>query len=159
LVVVVDDDEELVEGERAPSFETPVHLAVYRARPDVGAMFHTHSKYATTLALLHRPLPPLIDEMAVYFGGQVECAEYGASGGEQLAKNVVAGLAERSAVLLANHGVLCVGKNLETAFKLCELAEHTAQIVVMASLLGAPHPLPEEVLKTEKEMYQIVKSM
>jgi L-fuculose-phosphate aldolase len=159
LVVVVDDDEELVEGERAPSFETPAHLAVYRARPDVNAVIHTHSRYATTLALLRRPIPPVIDEMVVYFGGAIEVAKYGASGGSELAKNIVAGLEDRAAVLLANHGALCVGKNLETAYKLCELLEHLAHIVVMASLLGVPENLPDEVVKTEKEMYQIVKTM
>lgn len=158
-IVVVDDDEELLEGERAPSFETPIHLAVYRAREDVNAVFHTHSRYATTLAVLHRGIPPVVDEMVVYIGGAVELASYGATGSDALAGNVVTSLAERAAVLLANHGSLCVGKDLATAFKISELVEHLAQIVFNASLAGTPIELPEDVIEYEKQMYSIVKTM
>jgi len=159
-VVVIDDDEELVEGERAPSFETPVHLAVYRARPDVQAVIHSHSKYATIMAVLRRPIPAVVDESVVYFGGPVEVAKYGASGSDNLAQNVVEALGPRAAALLANHGSLCVGKDLKTAFKISELLEHVAHIIVTASLLGGTlAPLPDEVLQYEKEMYEIVKTM
>jgi L-fuculose-phosphate aldolase len=159
-VVVIDDDEELVEGERAPSFETPVHLAVYRKRPDVNAVIHCHSKYATIMAVLRRQIPPVVDESVVYFGGPVDVAKYAASGSDDLAKNVVEALGPKAAVLLANHGSLCVGKDLKTAFKISELVEHIAHIIVTASLLGgALTPLPDEVLDYEKEMYEIVKSM
>src|SRR5690606_8756711 len=72
-VVVVDDEGDLLDDEedfdRAPSFETPVHLAVYKAREDVGAVVHTHSRFATTLAVLRREIPPVVDEMVVYLGG------------------------------------------------------------------------------------------
>ncbi len=159
-VVVIDEDEDLVEGERAPSFETPVHLAVYRARPDVGAVVHTHSRYATTMALLRRPIAPVLDEMVVYLGGQVEVARYGRSGSEELAAQVVEALGDRSAVLLAAHGVLTTGKDLAKAYKNAELVEHVAHIVVMATTLGGEiAPLPDEVLEAEKDMYEIVKGM
>lgn len=159
-VVVIDADEDLVEGERAPSFETPVHLAVYRARPDVGAVVHTHSRYATIMALLRRPIAPVLDEMVVYLGGQVEVARYGTSGSAELAKNVVDALGDRSAVLLASHGVLTTGKDLTKAYKNAELVEHVAHVVVTAMQLGGElTPLPDEVLEAEKDMYEIVKSM
>jgi L-fuculose-phosphate aldolase len=159
-VVVVDEESDLVEGERAPSFETPIHLAIYRARPDVGAVVHTHSRHATTMALLRRPIPPVLDEMVVYLGGPVEVAHYGTSGSDALAANVVTALGDRSAVLLAAHGVLTTGKDLRKAYKNAELVEHVAQIVLAASALGGElAPLPDDVLEAEKEMYEIVKGM
>ena len=137
-----------------------MHLGVYRARPDVGAVVHTHSRYATTMALLRRPIAPVLDEMVVYLGGQVEVARYGSSGSEELAGHVVEALGDRSAVLLASHGVLTTGKDLAKAFKNAELVEHIAQIVVTASSLGGElTPLPDEVLEAEKDMYAIVKGM
>jgi L-fuculose-phosphate aldolase len=159
-VVVVDDDEDLVEGERAPSFETPVHLAVYRARKDVGAVVHTHSRYATAMALARRPIPAVVDEMVVYLGGQVEVARYGTSGSEALAAQVVEALGDRSAVLLASHGALTTGKDLTKAYKNAELVEHVAHVVTTAIALGGElSPLPDEVLEAEKDMYEIVKGM
>ena len=168
-VVVVDDegdllDEEDAEGEefgRAPSFETPIHLAVYAAREDVCAVVHTHSRFATVQAVLRRELPPVIDEMVVYLGGAVRCAEYGVSGSDELAAQVVEALGPRSAVLLAAHGVLTTGKDLGKAFKNAELVEHVAQVIVTArQLAGAELPrLPEEVIEAEQQMYAIVKGM
>jgi L-fuculose-phosphate aldolase len=159
-VVVIDEDEDLVEGERAASFETPVHLAIYRARSDVAAIVHTHSRCATTMALLRKKIPPVLDEMVVYLGGPVEVARYGTSGSEALAANVVDALGQRSAVLLAAHGVLTTGKDLRKAYKNAELVEHVAQIVLTAGMIGGELPLlPDEVLEAEAEMYEIVKGM
>ena len=158
-VVVVDEEGDLEEGERAPSFETPIHLGVYRARPDVSAVIHTHSRYATVLAVLRRPIPTVVDEMVVYLGGRVEVAEYGTSGSEELAERVVAALEDRAACLIANHGVLAVGKDLRKAYRAAELVEHLAHVVVTASQLGQLHTLPDDVVEAEKQMYEIVKGM
>ena len=164
-VVVVDEEGDLLEiageeFERAPSFETPIHLAVYAARPDVGAVVHTHSRYATVMAVLRRPIPPVVDEMVVYLGGAVEVAAYGASGTDELAAHVVEALGDRSAVLLAAHGALATGKDLRKAYKNAELVEHVAHVVVTASQLGgALEPLPDDVIAAEKQMYGIVKGM
>ena len=166
-VMVVDEDADLLEDlpdgeelDRAPSFETPIHLAVYAARDDVGAVVHTHSKFATILAVLRRPIPPVVDEMVVYLGGQVEVARYAQSGSDELAAHVVDALGPRAATLLAAHGALTVGKDLTKAFKNAELLEHVAEVVVTASQLGEPlRPLPEEIIAAERQMYDIVKSM
>lgn len=164
-VVVVDEEGDLLEDagedfERAPSFETPIHLAVYAARPDVGAIVHTHSRHATVMAVLRRPIPPVVDEMVVYLGGAVEVARYGPSGSDALAAGVVEALGERSAALLAAHGVLATGKDLRKAYKNAELVEHVAHVVVTAEQLGGPlEPLPDDVVTAEKQMYEIVKGM
>jgi len=165
-VVVVDDGGDLLEVddeelERAPSFETPVHLAVYAARPDVHAVVHTHSVSASALAVARSAIPLVVDEMVVYLGGAVEVAEYGASGSDELAERVVAALGPRSAVLIASHGVLTSGKDLERAFGNAELVEHVAKVVVQARQVadGPLETLPDEVIEAELRMYEVVKGM
>src|SRR5687768_4207023 len=75
-VVLVDlETGKGVESSREPSYELPLHLAVYRSHPEVGAVVHTHAPYVTALSVLRRPLPPLLDEMMVFFGGQIEVAD------------------------------------------------------------------------------------
>ena len=158
-VVVVDGEGDLVVGENAPSFEYPMHIAIYRARPDAGAIFHTHSVYSSILAVLRKPIPPIIEELVPYAGGEVAVAEYAQSGSDALARNAVQALIGKSAVLLANHGNLCLGKNLRKAFNLCALVERAARIYVEALKLGQVHFLPEEVVQAEKEMYEVVKDL
>ncbi len=80
-----------VDSVRAPSYELPMHLVIYRERPDVQAVVHTHAPFVTTLSVLRRPLPPVIDEMLIYFGGTVEVAGYAFTGTEEVGRNVVAG--------------------------------------------------------------------
>ncbi len=152
------DDEEL---DRAPSFETPVHLAVYAARPDVGAIVHTHSRWASARAVARAGIPPVVDEMVVYLGGPVEVARYAASGSDELAAAVVEALGPRSAVLLSAHGVLTTGKDLKKAFKNAELVEHVAEVVTLAARIhGGPLPLlPDDVIEAEQQMYSIVKGL
>ncbi|MEZ4339224.1 MAG: class II aldolase/adducin family protein [Sandaracinaceae bacterium] len=165
-VMVVDEDGDLLELDdeeldRAPSFETPVHLGVYAARPDVNAIVHTHSRWASARAVARASIPPVVDEMVVYLGGPVEVAAYAASGSDELADAVVEALGPRSAVLLAAHGVLTTGKDLKKAFKNAELVEHVAQVVTLAAQIrGGPLPtLPDEVVEAEQQMYAIVKGM
>ena len=149
---------QLTEGRRA-SLERGVHLAVYRARPDVGAVFHTHATYSSVLASLRRPLPAIIEELVPYVGGTVEVADYAAATTEDLARNVVGALADRAAVLLANHGNLCCGKDLARAYRVAELVERVAQIYVLGSHLGQPVVLPDAVIAAEKKAYDTMRSL
>jgi len=165
-VMVVDDEGDLLELddeelERAPSFETPVHLAVYAARPDVHAIVHTHSRWASARAVARRTIPPVVDEMVVYLGGEVCLADHAPSGSDDLAENVVEALGPRSAVLLAAHGLLTTGKDLRKAYKNAELAEHVAQVVSLAERMhDGPLPrLPDDIVEAEAQMYEIVKAM
>lgn len=164
IVVCDGEGDAVIEVDNAPSFELPLHVAVYRARPDVGAVFHTHSIYSTILSILRIPLPPLIEEMAPYLGGVVAVADYGQSGTDELAANTVKALEDKSAVFISNHGNVCVGKNLAKAFNVCGLVERAAQIYVECLKLSiAGHgqiiPLPADVLEHEREMYEVLLSM
>ncbi len=137
-----------------PSGELPMHLAIYAARPDAGAVVHTHAPSVTALSVLRRPLPPVVDEMAVYFGGTVEVAEYGFSGTEELARNVVAALSDRAAVLLSNHGDVCVGGDAEEALHVALTMEASARVYLEALRVGEPHPLPDDALRRGRALYE-----
>src|SRR3990172_10643883 len=109
-VLVVDANVDPIVGDGIPSSESLVHLAVYAARPDVGAVIHTHSVHASAFAVAAHPIPCVLDEQVITLGGAVQVAEYGASASQQLAENAVRGLGDGAAVLLQNHGVLGVGR-------------------------------------------------
>ena len=154
-ILVIDFEGEPVEGEGIPSTETLSHVAVYRARPDVDAVIHTHSVYASVAAVAGLDIPPLVDETVMAVGGPVRVAEYGFPSSQELADHVVAALGEQNAVLLRNHGLIGVGATLEQALSVCELVEHTAKVFILARLLGEAHPLPQEVVKTETALYHM----
>ena len=154
-LVVVDFSGDLVEGDLVPSTETLTHAAVYRARRDVGAVVHTHSVYASVLAVSGLDLPPIIDELVVAVGGAVKVADYGFPGSDELAERACIALEDRGAVMLRNHGLLGVGATADQALGVCELVERAAQIFVWSSMLGRANPLPEDVVETERAMYLI----
>lgn len=154
-ILVIDFEGEPVEGEGIPSTETLSHVAIYRARPDVGAVIHTHSVYATVAAVAGLDIPPIVDETVLIVGGPILVAKYGFPSSQELADNVVAALEERNAVLLRNHGLIGVGAALEQALSVCELVERTAKVFILARLLGGAHPLPKEVVETEKALYHM----
>lgn len=154
-VVVVSLDTGLpIESRARPSGELPTHLAVYRRRRDVGAVMHTHAPYVSTLSVLRRPLPPIIDEMIVYFGGTIEVADYAFTGTDELGANVIAALGDRAGVLLGNHGNLCVGGDLAEALHVALTMEATARVYVESLRLGDPVALPEGSLRAGRAMYE-----
>jgi len=153
-ILVCDFDGSVVQGELPPSTELPTHAAIYRARPDVRAVVHTHSLYATVAAVATLEIPPIVDEMVVAVGGAVRVADYGFPGTEELGAKAVAALVQRSAVLLQNHGLVAVGDSLQDALAVAELVERMAHIFVIARLLDAVHPLADEVVEREAQLYR-----
>jgi L-fuculose-phosphate aldolase len=141
-VPVVELDGRQVEGGLAPSSELPLHLAVYRARPDVGAVVHTHSRFATTFAVLGEELPA-VHYLLAHAGRRVRVAPYATFGSGELADACVAALAGDRAVLLANHGVVAVGEELERALLAAEAVEEVAELCWRARCLGTPVVLPD----------------
>jgi L-fuculose-phosphate aldolase len=140
-------------GRLKASSETKTHLALYRARPDVGGIVHTHSVYASAHAAARAPIPALVEDMAQVVGGTVECADYALAGTQALADNVVRGLGSRSAVLLANHGVFGVGPSVPEALRVCQIVEKAAWIHVLARTLGTPAVLPPEDVERLRDGY------
>jgi L-fuculose-phosphate aldolase len=142
-IVIVDPDEHPVEGLHTPSSETPMHCRVYRTRPDVGAIVHTHSRWATTFACLGREIPA-IHYVISSIGHRIRVARYATYGSEELAANAVEALADDNAVLLRNHGVLAVGGSLDAALKNAIRVEFLAEVYWKASMLGEPIILSDE---------------
>ncbi len=152
-IPVIDFRSRLVEGGLAPSSEAALHIGIYRARPAVNAVVHTHSSYATVVAVAGLGIPALVEEQVVFLGGEVQLARYAPSGSEELAANVVAALGERNAVLLASHGAVGVGRSLREALTVCELLEKAAMVYVCATALGRANPLPNAAVAAAKEIF------
>lgn len=125
-------------GEKQPSSEWRMHAAVYRAFPDTGAVFHTHSPHATAFAVVHRPIPATLIEMHFFLGGDVPCAKYARPGTDAVGENAAAVLAGKGGCLLENHGVLAVGRDLDEAYLRAEYIEDAAKIYILANTLGTP---------------------
>ena len=146
VVVVRLSDGEVVEGHRKPTVEKELHLGVYRKRPEIRAVIHTHPIYSQVFAVLHQSIPVVIDEAAQALGGEVVTAEYALPGTPELAENTLKALGDdKMACLLANHGAVCLGEDLGKAFKTCAVLEMTAQIYQMALQIGTPHVIPEDL--------------
>ncbi len=157
-IQVIDFDGEPVLGDQVPSVESLMHIAAYQKRADVNAVVHTHSLYASVLAVTHLELPPLIDEMVTSIGGEVRVTQYAFPSTEDLAHNAASALRDRNAAILANHGVVGVGVDLHEALAVCELVERASKVFVFAKLIGKVHLLPEEIIATEKELFTMMRS-
>lgn len=155
-ILVVDLEKNVLEGERSPSVETGMHIGIYTTRPDIGAIVHAHSVYASAIASLGKTIPPFLDEIVLMIGGEIKVAEYGMPGSKELAQNAVRALGKKNAVLLANHGSLCCGENLEKAFETAELVERVAKVFILCSLLGKPKSLPQEALELEQKIFEMM---
>ena len=152
-IAIVNMKGDWVDGNYKPSSELPLHLAVYRARQDVGALIHTHSIYASACAAARRSIPAIIEDVAMMNGGDIEVAEYAANGSTELAANTVRALGEHQSVLLANHGMLGCGSNLKEAMTMCELVEKTARIFIAAQSLGGAVELDRDDVMRMRNQY------
>lgn len=143
-MVVLDLEGHIVEGALKPSSDTFSHLYIYRHRPDVGGVVHTHSAYATAFAAVGRPIPVVLTAIADEFGGPIPCGGFSLIGDESIGKIVVETIGSSPAVLLKNHGVFTVGKNAEAAVKTAVMTEDNARAVWLAMQLGVPDEIPAE---------------
>lgn len=143
-LVVVDLQGNVVEGDLRASVDTPAHLEIYRALPDVGGVVHTHSTYATVFAVLGREIPVYTTELADLFGGPIPVSAYVPPGdkgiGIEFAGRTRPG--RYRALLMRSHGVFTAGPTPGDALKAALIVEHTAKIAFLAELLGRPEPLP-----------------
>lgn len=138
-LVVLDMDGSKVEGEKEPSSEWRMHLAIYKARPDIGAVVHTHSVYASVLAYLKRHIKPVNPE-SHYILGDIPRVPYFKFGTEELAQAVTERLGRSKAVLLERHGVVTLGEDLEGAYFIAELVEEVSKITYLVDLFGKKRP-------------------
>ncbi len=150
-VIVIDKKGKIIEGFRKPSIEMPMHLSIYNARKDVGAIVHYHPIYSSVLAVTGVSLPGICEDFVQIVGEKVLCAKYALPGSDELAKNAVASLGNRNAVFLLNHGTLCVGKDMKEAMKVCYVVEKTAHIYILSKNIGKCRIIPEEDIKAMQD--------
>jgi L-ribulose-5-phosphate 4-epimerase len=156
-ILIIDLKGKVIEGERNPSVEKHLHLGIYKEREDVGAIIHSHGMYSTILGTLNLSLPPIMEELVPYLGGEILCSDYGEAGSEELADNVKASLEERNAVILANHGNLCCGSHLEGAYTVLQYLERGSKTYYLAKLIKEPNLLPEDTIDYEKDIFDLFK--
>jgi len=135
-VCLVEPDGTLVEGPR-PSVEVPMHLTVLAARPEVGAIVHTHSPYATALSRVVEEIPVVEPEQAELVGGPLPVARPAASGEAELGEAVLEAAGERWAAVVRDHGPVCFGRDLDGALACAFAVEENARIFALARLLGS----------------------
>ena len=163
MLLVMDLEGKVVEGDRHPSSEGKMHLAVYRGRPDVRAVVHAHPPVSTAFAVRREGLEtPYLAELVAGLG-QVPCTDaFAMLSTEEVPESVVPYLSGHNALLLANHGALTWGGELWEAFDRMEVVEHTAKIFLNLRLLGGGVPLTaEEVsrLLSLRGMYQTLREV
>lgn len=124
------------EGAIKPSSEFHLHASIYKQRKEINAVIHTHQMNATTVATARREVPPVIDDMIQIIGPSVRVSKYTLAGTQKFAKNAVKALRGRQAALLANHGAVCIGRNLEEAFVVSEVLEKACKAFIEAEFLG-----------------------
>lgn len=122
-----------------PSSEWKMHAALYRVRGEVNAIVHTHSPYATAFAVNRETIPMVLIEMKPWLGGDIPLAEYAPTGSAELGANVARDIGSRGGCLLANHGVVAVGVDLDLAYVRASYVEDAAKIYHMARAVGKPY--------------------
>lgn len=157
-LAVIDLEGGHVAGSGKPSTEKAMHLACYEAFPEVGGVVHCHPVHGSMFAVAHKAIPAVIEEVIVYIGGEVPVADYATTGTPELAAEVVRHLADRGAVLMANHGMISVGKSPDDALHTALVVEHTAKIIYGARVLGGEIPLPDEIRENFGNIYGLIRS-
>lgn len=157
-MVVVDIDGNIVEGEYKASSDTASHCYIYRHMPDVYGVVHTHSRYATSFAVVGRSIPCHTTAMSDEFGGEIPCGGFALIGGEEIGQRVVETLEDSRSpsCLLVNHGVFAVGPSAEKAVKAAIMTEDNAAIMLLAYQLGEPIPIAQEDIDSLYDRYQNV---
>jgi L-fuculose-phosphate aldolase len=153
-LLLIDLDSHVHIGHGKPSSETPMHLALYRCRPDIGAVVHAHPPLATAITVAGYPLDATLLPEAVVLLGEVPTIPYQMPTTPQFAQEVGTAMRHMQAVLLENHGSVAVGPTLQAAFNAMETVERVAQIFYLAKTLGQVRPLAREAVEALQALRQ-----
>lgn len=153
-VVHLTFDGNRLEGSRDPSSEYRLHAAVYLHRSRASCVIHTHSPYATMMAVVRKGIPILLEEMVIFLGGGVGVSEFGLAHSDDFGAKALEAMGSNNAALLANHGVLCCGRTLEHALKISELVEKMARVYWGAYQIGDPMTITKEACKRFRHAFE-----
>jgi L-fuculose-phosphate aldolase len=151
-MVITDINGKVIDGKMAPSSERLMHYAIYKKRPDVMAIVHTHSIYSSVLSVTDERIPPITEDTAMLLGNGVNVSEYSLTGTQELADKVVRGLDTNNATIMKNHGAVAVGSNMDRAVTAAQVLEKSAHIFILAKFAGKVNVLPEEDVKKLRGM-------
>ena len=153
-IVTMDMHGNRAEGDLKPSSEWRFHQDIYAARREIHAIVHTHSPCATALSCTRQDLPAFHYMVAGAGGSSIRCAAYATYGTQELSDNTLAALADRQACLLANHGVIALGEDVESAFKMAQLVEERARQYLFSRMAGTPVLLGEDEMNVNLEKFK-----
>ncbi|MBN1440118.1 MAG: L-ribulose-5-phosphate 4-epimerase [Anaerolineales bacterium] len=152
-MVVVDPDGKVIEGTHKPSSDTFAHTYVYRHRPDIHGVVHTHSTFATAWAAAGKPIPAVLTAICDEFGGPIPVGAYAKIGGDEIGREILRSIGASPAILMKNHGVFAIGKTPEAAVKAAVMAEDAARTAFYALQVGTPDEIPAEEIARAHRRY------
>lgn len=152
-IPILDFDGNIVSGDMIPSIEWHMHLEIYKSRPDINAIIHTHSAYCTAMAIARKPIPGACEDMVQLVGGDVRVAEYVLPGTLELGLAAVKAMEGRNAVILANHGLIGAGPSMSETYKIVNVVEKSAQATIFATIMGGVVPLSQEDIDAMRHFY------
>jgi L-ribulose-5-phosphate 4-epimerase len=153
-MAIVDLDGNIIEATHGPSTDTASHLYIYRHRPDVNGVTHTHSNYATAFAAAGKPIPVCLTAVADEFGGPVPCGDYIRIGDQRIGEEILRSIGNSPAVLMKQHGVFTIGATVQKALKAAIMVEDIAKTIWLAMQIGSVESLPEDEIAANHERYQ-----
>jgi len=153
-LVELDMQGKPIVGELIPSSEWRIHRDIYRHRPEINAVVHVHSTYATALACTRLHIPAIHYHIALIGGDTVRCAKYATFGTKELSANALEALQGRLACLLANHGQVALGGTIAIAWKMAQEVEQLARLYCIASQVGKPILLNASEVKRNIEKFR-----
>lgn len=151
--VLMDTNNKILDGDKKPSIEYHLHSYIYKIRNDINSIAHTHSDYAKIFSIARKPIPPVAEDLVQIVGGGVNISNYVLPGTEDLAKEAVNALKDKMAVLLANHGLVCVGRDIDEALKVALVVEKNAKSIILSYLIGGPVALSNEDVEIMRDFY------
>jgi L-fuculose-phosphate aldolase len=153
-LIITDYEGKVIKGDKKPSSELPLHLSIYKRRPDVQSIIHTHAIWSYVLSVSHRSLPPISDEFVILLGGEIKVSEYKFPGTKDLGESVADVLGMNNAAFIANHGCVTVGRSVEEALENMVVLANFSKIYVLASIFDKAHPLPDWAIEKEKLLHK-----
>jgi L-fuculose-phosphate aldolase len=154
-ISVIDFEGNILEGDRNPSSEWRMHVAIYKAREDVDVILHTHPVYSSIASVALKTVPSLIEDSAMICGPEIKVAEYADPGSWELANNVTKALEDNGAAILRNHGLVNVGKRFSEVLTGAKVTEKNVQVYIEAVKLGGEiSNIPEDKLPLLRKIYR-----
>lgn len=143
-MVIVNIDTLSYEGPLKPSIEAVVHAGIYKSRPEVNGIMHTHSTYALTVATARKEIPPICEDQVQILGGSIRVADYAKPGTKEMADACIKALDGRQGALIANHGAISCDVTLAKAFVASQIIEKTAMVYINSMAIGGPVEIPQK---------------